>query len=157
RPYHPKYHPHDWRGWWAFGSGFIGDFACHYMDVVHWALDLREPQTIEAEGPEVNPESTPAWLKVKYHYAARADQPPVNLTWYNGGKLPAVVESGEVPKWGKIIFVGQDGVLATDYRQHKLFPADKFKDYTPPTPTIPKSVGHHLEWVNACKSGGETT
>ncbi len=75
RPYHPTYLPATWRRWWAFGNGTLGDMACHYMDLPFWALDLRHPTTIEAEGPPVHPETTPAWQIVRYEFPARRHPP----------------------------------------------------------------------------------
>ncbi len=159
RPYHPQYHPFNWRGWWNFGGGTLADFGCHHMDVVHWALELREPQTIEAQGPPVHPESTPAWLKVRYRYPARGSQPPVNLTWYSVEKTwPKFPQLGDepLPSWGNTIFVGDKGLLLTDYNRHALLPEKNFKDYQAPAPSIPKSIGHHREWIEACKGNGKT-
>ena len=86
RPYHPCYVPFRWRNWWDFGTGGLGDFGCHLMDLPFWALKLRHPTTIEAEGPPVDPESSSPGLTVHYEYAARGDLPPVKLTWYDGDK-----------------------------------------------------------------------
>ena len=60
RPYHPCYLPVNWRRWWDFGNGTLGDMACHIMDLAFWALKLRYPTTIEAEGPPVDAEGCPA-------------------------------------------------------------------------------------------------
>src|ERR1041384_513768 len=73
----------DRRRWWDFGGGTLGDMGCHYIDLAHWALKLRHPLTIEAEGPPVHPETTPAWLIVRYQYPARGEMPPVHLSWYD--------------------------------------------------------------------------
>ncbi len=94
RPYHPTYHPKGWRRWWDFGGGTLGDMGCHYIDLPFWALKLRAPTSIEAEGPPVQSETTPGWLIVRYQFAARGALPPVRLTWYNGGKLPELVAAG---------------------------------------------------------------
>src|SRR5579871_3059593 len=68
RPYNPVYLPETWRGWWEFGSGTLGDMACHHMDLPFWALNLRYPTTVRAEGPPSNGETTPAWLIVHYEF-----------------------------------------------------------------------------------------
>lgn len=158
RPYHPTYLPFWWRQWWDFGGGTLADMACHWMDLPHWALKLRHPTTIEAEGPPVLPENTPAWLIVRYEYPPRNGMPPVKLTWYNSGKRPPQVLEGKVPNWGGgILFVGEKGMILSDYGRHILLPEKDYKGYVPPAPTIPDSIGHHLEWIQACKTGGPTT
>jgi predicted dehydrogenase len=70
RPYHPCYVPFSWRNWWDFGTGGLGDFGCHLMDLPFWALKLRRPTTIAAEGPPVDPDSSSHGLTVHYEYAA---------------------------------------------------------------------------------------
>jgi len=158
RPYHPAYLPADWRGWWDFGGGTLADMACHYMDLPHWALDLRHPVTIEAEGPPVHPESCPIWLIVKFQYPARGKMPPVNLTWYNGKRRPHYFQEGKLPQWGDgVLFVGEKGMLLAEYDKHVLLPEKDFAEYKRPEPYIPESIGHHLEWLEACKSGEKTT
>lgn len=158
RPYHPCYAPGGWRSWWDFGSGALGDFGCHYMDLAFWALELRAPTRVEAEGPPVHPEGTPAWLVVRYEFPARGELPPVRLTWYDGGKKPTLVTEGKVPAWGSaVLFVGEKGMLIADYGNRKLLPEAEFRDFRPPEPSIPDSIGHHREWIAACKTGGPTT
>jgi predicted dehydrogenase len=158
RPYHPAYVPAKWRGWWDFGGGTLADMACHHIDLSYWALNLRHPLTVEAEGPPVNPENTPAWLIVHYDYPARDPQPPVRLTWYNGGKRPPQFADGKLPEWGDgTLFVGEKGMLLADYSRYVLLPEKDFAGFQPPPKTIPDSIGHHAEWIEACKTGGPTT
>jgi predicted dehydrogenase len=157
RPYHPAYVPFRWRGWWDFGGGTLADMACHHIDLSHWALGLRHPLTVEAEGPPVHPESCPTWLVVHYEYPARGEMPPVKLTWYNGDKRPHYFDDGVLPPWGNgSLFVGEKGMLLADYDRYVLLPEKDFKDYTPPPKTIPDSIGHHNEWMQACKTGSPT-
>jgi len=152
-PYSAEYVPFKWRGWWAFGGGTIADFCCHLTDLAFWALDLDHPLTIEAEGPPVHPASVPPWLIVRYQYAARGDAPPVKLIWYSS-KKPEI----PLPRWGNgVLFVGDKGMLLTDYNKHVLLPEKDFADYVPPKPFIPNSIGHHAEWINAIKTNGPTT
>ena len=157
RPYHPDYAPFGWRYWWNFANGYLGDFFCHYCDLAFWALKLRHPLTIEAEGP-VHPDSAARWTIARQEYPARGDLPPVTLTWYNGGGYPALVKKNKVPQWpNAVLFIGSKGMLIADYVQHKLLPEEKFADFIRPEPFIPDSIGHHREWVEACKTGGPTT
>ncbi len=158
RPYHPAYVPQKWRGWWDFGGGSLGDMGCHFMDLPHWALDLRHPVTIEAEGPAVHPESAPEWLIVRYEYPARGNKPPVKLTWYDGDKRPPQFKEGKAPPWGEgVLFVGKKCSLIADYDQHLILLGPDAKDFKRPDPFIPDSIGHHREWIEACKNGGKTT
>lgn len=158
RPYNPCYLPAEWRRWWDFGNGTLGDMACHIMDLAFWALKLRYPTTIEAEGPPVNVEGCPSKLTARYQYPARGDQPPVKVTWYDGNSRPAFPSGYDIPIGGiGILFIGKEGMLRADYDTWKLYPEEKFKDFKAPTPTIPNSIGHHKEFFEACKTGGPTT
>ena len=158
RPYHSDYLPFYWRNWWAFGGGTLADLGCHHMDLPHWALGLRYPLTVEAEGPPVDAESAPHWLIVRYEYPARGEKPPVNLTWYHGDRRPPQFAEGRLPKWGNgVLFVGAKGMLLADYDKHALLPEKDFAGFVRPQPFIPDSIGHHLEWIQACKTGGPTT
>ena len=159
RPYSPAYVPGRWRGWWNFANGTLGDFFCHYVDLAFWALKLRYPTTIEAEGP-VHPESAARWTIARQEYPARGDLPPVKLTWYNGGGYPPFLKERNIPteKWNSaVLFIGSKGMLMADYNKHQLLPEEQFKDFKRPEPFIPTSIGHHQEWIKACKTGGPTT
>lgn len=159
RPYSHEYVPFVWRHWWAFGGGGLADFGCHYMDLPHWALDLRYPSIVEpVDGPPADDESTPVWLIVRYLYPPRGEKPPVKLTWYHGGKQPALLSPEQATKWKSgVLFVGKKGMLMSDYGKHVLLPEKDFEGFVPPEPSIPNSIGHHREWIEACKTGGTTT
>lgn len=157
RPYSPAYAPFHWRYWWNFANGQLGDFFCHYCDLAFWALKLRHPTTVEAEGP-VHPESTAKWTIARQEYPARGDLPPVTLTWYNGGGYPTLVKDRNVPPWPNgVLFIGSKGMLLADYGKYQLLPEAQFAGFAPPEPFIPNSIGHHREWIEACKTGGPTT
>ena len=157
RPYVPgRYHPAQWRKWWDFGQGTLGDMACHYMDLPFWALKLRYPSTCEAEGPEVHPETCPLGLIVRYEFPERDGLPAVRLTWYDGNLIPKEVAGERVPGSG-VMFIGSEGNMFANYSSYRLFPAEKFAGFEPPEPTIPRSIGHHAEWIKACKEGTPTT
>ena len=160
---HQTVHPFHWRWFWDYGNGGLGDFGCHYMDLVHWALDLRNPTRIDATGPELDSDATTAGLVVKYKYPARGKLPAVNMTWYDGGKKPKILSrlkdtDGKPLNWGGgQLFLGETGAIVSNYGAHKVLPfatGDKVKT---PEPFIPKSMGHHNEWINAIKTGGKTT
>jgi predicted dehydrogenase len=154
RPYHPAYVPYKWRFWWDFGTGETGNNGCHIMDYAYWPLRFKDPLTVEAEGPPVHPETSPTRMHVRYTFAARGDLPPLTLDWYHTKEGPPILKEHGMPHWESgVVFVGEKGLLYTTYGQWRLFPESKFKDFTPPPETIPPSVGHHKEWVEACKTG----
>ena len=158
RPFHEVYWPGPkWYRWWDFGSGTMSDMGSHLNDLPFWALKLRDPLTIEAEGPPPHPEITPASMLARYAYGPRGDLPPVTMTWYQGTKKPPYYTEGKIPKWGMaILFVGDNGMLLSDYEKHVLLPEEKFKDFKRPDPFIPASPGHFEEWLAACKTGKPT-
>lgn len=159
RPFHEVYFPGPkWYRWWDFGNGTMSDLGSHWIDLPFWALDLKCPLTIESEGPPPHPEIAPASMIARYEYAARGDKPPVKLTWYQGNYRPAIWNEGGIPKWDSAaLFIGDKGMVLSDYGKHVLLPEDKFKDFKRPEPFIPKSLGHHAEWIHACKTGAPTT
>ena len=158
RPYHPSHVPFKWRNWWAYGGGSLGDFGCHFMDLPHWALDLREPISAEAEGPTPHPESTPGWMIVRYEYPERKKLPSVKLTWYHGGKQPPMLTPEQAAKWKSgVLFVGEKGQIFSDYGSHALLPEKDWVGFQAPAPFIAESIGHHKEWILSCKTGQPTT
>lgn len=152
RPYNPAYLPETWRRYWNFGSGTLGDMGCHYLDLAFWALDLKYPTRVATEGPAVQLENCPTWLIAHWDFPARGDAPPVKLSWYDGGKRPSACDDWEVnPQWKDgVLFVGSTGAIFADYSIHKLYPEDDFVGFQPPKKSIPASIGHHKEWVEAC-------
>jgi predicted dehydrogenase len=162
RPYHPVYVPFRWRGWWDFGTGSLGDMGCHIMDSAFWALKLGSPVSVEASSTKVNSETAPLAVMVHYKFAARGDMPPVEMTWYDGGLMPPrpqELEEGRSMAWGDesggALFVGDKGSLMCDHHNDspRLIPESKMKAYNRPPKTIPRSIGHHKEWIHACKGG----
>jgi predicted dehydrogenase len=160
-PYAKGIHPFNWRKFWDYGTGALGDFGCHFMDLAHWALKLRAPTTVSAEGPPPEEVSCPAYTIAHYEYPARGDMPAVKLTWYDSGKKPELLGTlGEAAKayaGGGQLFVGSKGMLLSNYGAHVLLPQDKFADYKRPEQTIPASIGHHKEWLAGIRNGSETT
>jgi len=160
RPYHIAYAPYSWRGWWDFGTGAIGDMACHNMDPAFWALKLGHPYSVEASATNINPESTPFGSIVHYQFDARGNMPPVKLTWYSGGLMPPRPEELELGRQlagggNGILFVGDKGkIMAEGWGgSPRIIPENKMKEYKLPAKTLPRSKGHHRDWIDACKGG----
>ena len=165
KPYSPEYLPFNWRNWWAFGGGALADFGCHFMDLPHWALGLTTPVSAEVvDGPPLHPDSTPPWLIVRYAYARPGTGEQLHLTWHHGGKQPSRDllgdEAGESRgvRWPNgVLFIGSKGMVLADYERHVLLPEKDFVGFLPPPKTIKDSIGHHAEWIRACKTGESTT
>jgi predicted dehydrogenase len=156
-PYEPDWVPKAWRNWWHFGGGALGDFGCHYMDLPFWALGLHAPTSAEAEGPPVDEHSTCPWLIVRYQFPTlKKGGQPLPLTWYHGGRQPSpdILAPELASKWKSgVLFIGENGRLISDYNRHELTPA---KPDIQKTVKIPDSIGHHKEWIEACKAGDVT-
>ncbi|MBN2374816.1 MAG: Gfo/Idh/MocA family oxidoreductase [Sedimentisphaerales bacterium] len=158
RTYHPAYAPYNWRGWWDFGTGAIGDMACHNFDPAFWALDLGHPETVEASSSKLNPESVPTACLYRYKFPAKNGRGPVYVTWYDGGLMPPRPEELEPErKMGDngILFVGSKGkILAPGWGgTPRIIPETKMQAYQRPPKTIPRTKGHHRSWLDACKGG----
>jgi len=163
RPYNPAYAPFRWRGWWDFGSGGIGDMGIHNLAPVFSALKLGAPTSIQASSTAVFAETVPLAAIVHYEFPARGDMPLVKLHWYDGGLLPErpaeLEENRELDPEDGVIFVGDKGkMLVTGWggRSPRLLPESRDKEYQRPPQTLPRSIGHHQEWVRACKTGSAT-
>ncbi len=162
RPYNKSYMPGNlvWNRWWDFGNGTLGDMGSHVIDLPFWALKLRQPTTIEAHGDPTpaSPHTNAKWMVINWEHPATDERAAVKLTWYDGVKRPESPEGLDLTKWGLgVLFKGDKGMLLADYGKHLLLPEDKFKDFERPAPSIPKSLGHHREWIHACKTGEPTT
>ena len=155
RPFRKEYAPFHWRHFWEFGGGTLSDFWCHYADLAHWALDLKHPLTIHSQAGEARSERVTESMRVEYTYPARGKQPPVKLVWYQGNERPMVLTEAQRKQWKSgVLFVGEKGKLFSNYGSYRLMPEDQFKGFQPPPKTIPESIGHHAEWVKACRDGG---
>ncbi len=159
RPFNKIYFPGPkWYRWWDFGNGTMSDLGSHWIDLPFWALKLDHPLTIEAEGPPIQKEIAPASMQAVYEYGQRGDMPPVTVGWYQGTNKPKLWQEEKIPQWANgVLFVGEKGMLLSDYRKHVLLPEKEFADFRPPSPSIPKSLGHHAEWIHASKTGDPTT
>jgi predicted dehydrogenase len=156
RPYHPCYHPVKWRGWWDFGTGALGDIACHAFDGVFWALHLGQAKTFEIEALTSghNNDSFPLWSIITYQIPARGEMPPVKLVWYDGGKMPERPKDLEPERKlgdnGNII-VGDKATMLDG----RIIPETKMKEMQSglPPKTLPRSPGIYAEYSRACRGG----
>ncbi len=168
RPYNPVYHPFSWRGWWDFGTGSLGDMACHTTNLAFMGLKLGLPERVSAESGEINPETYPAWATIVYEFPEREGLPPVKLTWYEGAKdgklnLPSPdLLYGQQPPASGMVFIGEKGAILTpdDYgAEQMLLPKDQFTGFQRPPKTLPRlgpssaSDTHMKEWITAIHGG----
>jgi predicted dehydrogenase len=166
RPYNPIYVPFKWRGRWDFGTGAIGDMGVHNLDTAFWALDLGIPTSAEVkQSSRKTADCPPLWSILELIYPSRGKQPPVKLTFYDGKKLPpADLFQGEVISDNGSLLIGTKGTLYTRTwhggenpgDMFMLLPTKEFLGYQPPTPTLPRTAEHHIEFINACKGGPRT-
>jgi predicted dehydrogenase len=170
RPYNPAYLPMSWRGWWDFGTGALGDMGCHIIDHPVWALKLTAPTHIEARATtagtvladgKLNFESYPIASIIHYDFPRRGDLPPVRLTWYEGGLMPATPETFAADQkldGNGVLYVGTKGCMF--HSSHGGMPdvaPVSLREAAKAVPkTMPRSPGHYEEWVAACKGSGKT-
>jgi predicted dehydrogenase len=157
RPFHPAYFPVAWRDFWDFGCSGLGDFGCHDLDAACWALDLHTPVSVEAHAAGGSTEIGPHGCLAYYHFDARGQQPPVKITWYDGGLQPerpaAWPAKEKLPSRG-ILFVGDKGSLFCGGAGGKPRLLGRSEEgQKPPPATLPRSHGHHRDWLDACKGG----
>ena len=166
RPYHPAYHPFKWRGWWDFGTGALGDMGCHIIDAAFWALELRDPQ--RASRPRArpicsHPETAPAWSIVRYEFPARGSRPAGEADLVRRRQAPAArpvrrPHAGQGSQRQHLRGRRRAACWssASGGGAYRLLPETDFAGFAPPKPTIPRSPGHHAEWIEACKTGKPT-
>ncbi|MEC8114323.1 MAG: Gfo/Idh/MocA family oxidoreductase [Planctomycetota bacterium] len=162
RPYRNGLHPGSWRRFWEFGGGTLADMGCHYMDLPFWALELGTPKVVTADAPEpAHPVGTPKDLHCAWTFDHQGHE--LVFHWYDGSRRPDCLskltyDNGQPVNWNSgVLFVGEDGMVLADYGRHYLLPEQQFVGFTPPPQSIPSSIGHHREWLEAIRSGGPTT
>ena len=160
RPYHPAYAPYNWRGWWEFGTGCVGDMAVHNIDPAFAALKLEHPISVEGFSEFVDSEVIGPNNRVVWEFGPRGDMPPVKVFWYDGGQQPprpADLEPNRQMGGGGngVLLVGDKGtIMGGGWSQSpRIIPEAKMKAYKLPAKTLPRSKGHHRDWLDACKGG----
>ena len=160
RPYaEGMYHPKRWRDWVDFGSGELGDWGCHTLNVVFKILEPDYPLKVErAECSAFNRDSFPQSKVIKYTFPAKENRPGFTLHWYDGGPMPprpTELDAGEpMPEKGGCYFRGTKGVMMVQGGHNNntvLLPARRHEEYGAPKLLVPKSIGHPDEFVEAAK------
>ena len=165
RPYHPAYLPASWRGWTSFGNGTVGDWACHVIDPVFWALDLGAPATIVAQVKDYDPktqgEAFPKGEVITYEFPAKGKRGPLTLHWYSGTEhipRPPELEADEKELETGAVVVGDLGTII--YGSHgagqvRLIPQARMDEYKKPAKTLARGNEHHQDWLKAIRAGGK--
>ncbi len=152
RPYAKNVHPFKWRGWWDFGTGALGDMACHTLNMAFQACDLRNPISVEAKHAGHNRESYPKWSVIDFQFPATDERPAVKLVWYDGGKLPSSeLLDGRKPSSSGSILIGSKAKLFSPNDYGAAF--EILGDVETPDVEFERSPGHFAEWVRAIKGG----
>jgi predicted dehydrogenase len=169
RPYHPAYLPESWRGWVPFGDGTIGDWTCHVIDPVFWALDLGAPTSVQAQAKDYDPKAQadvfPRGDVITYEFPAKqtphGQRGPITLVWHSGTERiprPEILEPDRQPVDTGAIVYGDKGAIM--YGSHgaggvRIIPEAKMRAYKQPGKTIPRvrGGGHEQDWAQAIKAG----
>ena len=150
RTFNPNRFTFNFRYFWDYAGGILTDFCCHIVDLVHWAMDVEAPETITATGGRyalLDNGETPDTLEVVYHYAKGFD-----MIW----SQTCASSHGFDGRGLGIMFQGTRGTLVADYQKFQIFP-EKRQEIELPPQSLPRSPGHHREWLDAIKSRGPTS
>ena len=157
-PYHPVYHPFNWRGWVDWGQGPLGDMGAHLIDHPFWSLKLGFPTTIETISTPFNGASYPSATTTYYTFPARGSMPAVKVTWYDGGLMPPKPdELGDenLNAGGGVLYVGSKGKMIQDTYglNPRLLPAALQEGYGEPKAVLPRvpHEDHHMNWIDAIR------
>jgi predicted dehydrogenase len=159
RPYHPDYTPLGWRYFWDFGTSRVGDMGSHNMDPAFYALDLGQPEWVEARCAWAEKGKRPLTAIVHYNFAKRGEQPPVRLIWYEGSMpiRPDELKPGDdlVGNGNGTLFVGDQGkIMCPGWAgDPSLLPEEREKSFRRPPKTIPRVDGIYRDWIDSIKEG----
>jgi len=146
------YHPWNFRGWWDFGTGALGDMGCHHFNIPKRALKLGHPVSVSATATKVMPETAPLASIVTYEFPAREGMPPLKAVWYDGGlkpPRPMELEPGrELPSNG-VLYIGEKGKMLNT----RIIPEEKMKAYKLQPETLQRRGGTWAEWFEAMQAG----
>ena len=161
RPYHPSYAPFNWRGWWDYGTGALGDMACHLMDAAYWTFGYRYPSRISAESTQLFPETAPRSARIVYEFPARSGRPALTFVWRDGGLFsPRPSDWGDRP-WpfdnnGQLWLGERASLIAGTYAENPRLSDDAKNEQlkaSPPAVKYPRTKGVYAEWIEAIKAG----
>jgi len=168
--FNPAYLPFNWRGWWAYGTGALGDMACHIMDPIYRILPILYPDSVEASIATIwakmwddtqNPDACPASSIIHLNYPRTDGKGNIKVSWHDGGLLPQrpdeLLPEEAFGNWdGGVLFIGTKGKLLMDCygANPRLLPTKLMKETNLPAEKIKRvTEGHYLQWVNACMAG----
>lgn len=176
KPYTPNMHPFNWRGWWDYGTGALGDVGCHLIDIPFRTLGLMYPTDAECSvgavysgmwNADFNPEGAPATSFITLHFdATPKSKSRIEMTWMDGGIrpahpdiIPADHDIGGANSANGVLIIGEKGIISTNINDSsplmpKLYLNDGTQDFGPEVEEMEEpEYGHQRKWVDACKAG----
>lgn len=165
RPFSSKYCPGEWRAWWDFGTGSLGDIGCHTLDMPVWAFELGTPTAVSAETSNRNEHGTHTSNLVTWEFAATAKRGPITLKWYDGGRFPERPEGmspdAKINEEGGSFFIGDKGAIYVPGMRPdsvRVVPEEKMQELAQskslPPQSMPRIKGGPVnEWLDAIRNG----